>query len=254
VTVHERPERPRVAVVTGAGSGLGRAIATALLSDGFHVALLGRRRQYLDDVVGDDASRALVVPTDVTVDDQVAVAFDAVVAAWGRVDVLVNNAGVFGPTGDPDVIAVDDWRRTVDTNLTGAFLCARAAFGVMKHQEPRGGRIINNGSISAQVPRPQSIAYTATKHAVTGLTRSLGLDGRTYDIACSQIDIGNAFTDMTAGIAESALQADGASRPEPTFDPVHAADAVLRIARLPLDVSVPWLTVVATGMPYLGRG
>jgi NAD(P)-dependent dehydrogenase (short-subunit alcohol dehydrogenase family) len=254
VTVHERSDSPRVAVVTGAGSGLGRAIAEALLTDGFRVALLGRRRQRLEEAAGAARSRALVVPADVTVADQVSAAFDAVVSAWGRVDVLVNNAGIFGPSGEPDAIALDDWQRTVETNLTGAFLCAREAFGVMKRQQPPGGRIINNGSISAQVPRPRSIAYTATKHAITGLTRSLGLDGRPYDIACSQIDIGNAFTEMTAGIAESALQADGTSRPEPTFDPVHAADAVLQVARLPLGVSVPSITMVATGMPYLGRG
>jgi NAD(P)-dependent dehydrogenase (short-subunit alcohol dehydrogenase family) len=254
VTVHERSDNPPVAVVTGAGSGLGKAIATALLGDGFRVALLGRRRQPLDEVSDSAASRALVVPTDVAVADQVDAAFDAVVSAWGRVDVLVNNAGVFGPSGDPDTIALDDWQLTVDTNLTGSFLCARAAFGTMKRQQPRGGRIINNGSISAQVPRPKSIAYTATKHAITGLTRSLALDGRPYDIACSQIDIGNAFTEMTAGIAQSALQADGTTRPEPTFDPVHAAEAVLHIARLPLGVSVPFLTIAATGMPYLGRG
>jgi len=254
VTEHERVDNSGVAVVTGAGSGLGRAIAHALLADGFRVALLGRRRQRLEEVAERAVARTLVVPTDVTVPDRVAAAFDAVVSAWGRVDVLVNNAGVFGPAGDPDAVAVDDWRRTVDTNLTGAFLCARAAFGAMKRQQPRGGRIINNGSVSAQVPRPKSIAYTATKHAITGLTRSLGLDGRPYDIACTQIDIGNALTEMTAGIAESALQADGTTKPEPTFDPVHAAEAVVRIARLPLGVSVPSLTVVATGMPYLGRG
>ncbi len=252
--MHERFDDPRVAVVTGAGSGVGKAIATALLADGFRVALLGRRRQPLEEVSDSAASRALVVPTDVTDADEVTAAFDAVVAAWGRVDVLVNNAGVFGPSGDPDEIPLDDWRRTVDTNLTGTFLCARAAFGLMRRQQPPGGRIINNGSISAQVPRPKSIAYTATKHAVTGLTRSLALDGRPYDIACSQIDIGNALTEMTAGIAESALQADGSTRPEPTFDPLHAAEAVLQIARLPLGVSVPFLTIAATGMPYLGRG
>jgi NAD(P)-dependent dehydrogenase (short-subunit alcohol dehydrogenase family) len=244
----------RVAVVTGAGSGLGRSIAHALLGDGFRVALLGRRRSRLEETAGAALPRALVVPTDVADEEQVAAAFSAVVSAWARVDVLVNNAGVFGPAGDIDEVDVDEWRRTVDVNLTGAFLCAREAFRLMKHQVPRGGRIINNGSIAAHVPRPRSVAYSASKHAVTGLTRSLAIDGRAYDIACGQIDIGNASTEMTAGMAEGALQADGSRRPEPTFDPVHAAEAVLRIARLPLDVNVPFTTIVATGMPYLGRG
>jgi NAD(P)-dependent dehydrogenase (short-subunit alcohol dehydrogenase family) len=243
-----------VAVVTGAGSGLGRSIAHALLADGFRVALLGRRRAPLEETAAPAPERALVVPTDVADEAQVATAFEAVVSAWGRLDVLVNNAGVFGPAGDIDEIGVDEWRRTVDVNLTGAFLCAREAFRIMRHQNPRGGRIINNGSIAAHVPRPRSVAYSATKHAVTGLTRSLALDGRAYDIACSQIDIGNASTEMTAGMAEGALQADGSRRPEPTFEPAHAADAVLRIARLPLEVNVPFTTIMATGMPYLGRG
>jgi NAD(P)-dependent dehydrogenase (short-subunit alcohol dehydrogenase family) len=243
-----------VAVVTGAGSGLGRSIAHALLADGFRVALLGRRRAPLEETAAPAPERALVVPTDVADEAQVATAFEAVVSAWGRLDVLVNNAGVFGPAGDIDEIGVDEWRRTVDVNLTGAFLCAREAFRIMRHQNPRGGRIINNGSIAAHVPRPRSVAYSASKHAVTGLTRSLALDGRAYDIACSQIDIGNASTEMTAGMAEGALQADGSRRPEPTFEPAHAADAVLRIARLPLEVNVPFTTIMATGMPYLGRG
>ena len=245
---------PRVAVVTGAGSGLGRFIARALLADGFRVALLGRRRSYLDETAGSESAQALVLPTDVADDQQVAAAFDAVVSAWRRVDVLVNNAGVFGPSGDIDEVDVDEWRQTVDVNLTGVFLCAREAFRVMKKQEPRGGRIINNGSIAAHSPRPRSAAYSATKHAVTGLTKSIAIDGRPYDIACGQVDIGNAATQMTAGISHSARQADGSTRPEPTFDPVHVADAVVRMARLPLDVNVPFMTITATGMPYLGRG
>jgi len=245
---------PPVAVVTGAGSGLGRSIASALLTDGFRVALLGRRRSRLEETAQAASAQALVVPTDVADEHQVAAAFDTVVAAWGRVDVLVNNAGVFGPAGDIDEVDVDEWRRTVDVNLTGAFLCARQAFRVMRSQDPRGGRIVNNGSIAAHSPRPRSAAYSATKHAMTGLTRSLELDGRPYDIACGQVDIGNAATDMTAGIAHGATQADGSTRPEPTFDPVHVAEAVLRMARLPLDVNVPFMTIMATGMPYLGRG
>ena len=240
-----------VAVVTGAGSGLGAAFARGLLDAGFRVALVGRRAETLEQTA---AGRGLVLPADVTDAGQVDRVFHAVVDAWGRVDVLVNNAGTFGPTGDIDEIDVAEWQAVVDVNLTGVFLCARAAFGVMKAQDPRGGRIINNGSISAQVPRPGAIAYTATKHAVTGVTKALALDGRAHDIACSQIDIGNAATEMTAGIATGARQADGSVRPEPTFDPVHAADAVVRLAQLPLDVNVPFLTIMATGMPFLGRG
>jgi NAD(P)-dependent dehydrogenase (short-subunit alcohol dehydrogenase family) len=241
----------RVAVVTGAGSGLGAAFARGLLDAGFRVALVGRRAETLDRTSG---GRGLVLPADVTDPDQVDRVFGSVVDAWGRVDVLVNNPGTFGPTGDIDEIGVDEWQEVVDVNLTGVFMCARAAFGLMKTQHPRGGRIINNGSISAQVPRPGAIAYTATKHGVTGITRALALDGRAHDIACTQIDIGNAATEMTAGIATGARQADGSVRPEPTFDPVHAADTVVQIARLPLDVSVPFLTIMATGMPLLGRG
>jgi NAD(P)-dependent dehydrogenase (short-subunit alcohol dehydrogenase family) len=245
----------RVAVVTGAGSGLGRSISRALLADGFRVALLGRRRASLEETAGAAPEHALVVPTDVSDQEQVAAAFGAVVSAWARVDVLVNNAGVFGPAGDIDEVSVEDWQQTVDVNLTGAFLCAREAFGIMKHQQdPPGGRIINNGSIAAHVPRPGSVAYSATKHAVTGLTRSLAIDGRPYGIACGQVDIGNAATEMTAGIAHGARQADGSTEPEPTFDPVHVAEAVVRMARLPLHVNVPFMTIMATGMPYLGRG
>ncbi|TNM38505.1 SDR family oxidoreductase [Nocardioides albidus] len=243
----------RVAVVTGAGSGLGRVIARGLADAGFSVALLGRTAASLAETAS-GLPDALVLPTDVADAAQVDAAFAAVVQRWGRVDVLVNNAGTFGPSGDVDEISVDDWSATVAVNLTGAFLCARAAFGLMKRQDPRGGRIINNGSISAHTPRPGSAAYTATKHAITGLTKALALDGRPHDIAVGQIDIGNAATEMTAGIAVGARQADGSIRPEPTFDPRHVADAVVAMARLPLGVSVPTMTLLATGMPYAGRG
>jgi NAD(P)-dependent dehydrogenase (short-subunit alcohol dehydrogenase family) len=242
-----------VAVVTGAGSGLGRSIAGALLQDGFRVALLGRTRASLEETAAGH-EHALVVPTDVTDEEQVDAAFEVVRRTWQRVDVLVNNAGTFGPSGEVDEVARADWDATVAVNLTGPFLCARAAVRLMKAQRPAGGRIINNGSISAHVPRPGSVAYTATKHAVTGLTRALALDGRAHGIACGQIDIGNAATAMTSGLATGARQADGSVRPEPTFDPVHVAEAVVRIARLPLEVNVPFMTITATGMPYLGRG
>jgi NAD(P)-dependent dehydrogenase (short-subunit alcohol dehydrogenase family) len=251
-----------VAVVTGAGSGIGRAVARALLDAGWRVALAGRRGAALDETVegatgvGGSAAvaGALAVPTDVADPASVADLFGAVHAAWGRVDLLVNNAGTFGPLGDVDEIAVDDWLATVGVNLTGAFLCARAAVAAMKAQDPRGGRIINNGSISAHAPRPGSAAYTATKHAITGLTKSLSLDGRAHGIACGQIDIGNAATDMTAGFAHGTRQADGRVLPEPTFDVRHAAEAVLFMAGLPLDANVQFMTVTATTMPSIGRG
>jgi NAD(P)-dependent dehydrogenase (short-subunit alcohol dehydrogenase family) len=243
----------RTAVVTGAGSGLGRVIGRALLEDGWAVALAGRRPEPLAETAEGFAD-ALAVPTDVADEESVAALFHAAVGAWGRVDLLVNNAGTFGPSGTPDEIEVADWRAAVDTNLTGSFLCARAAFAVMREQEPQGGRIVNNGSISAHVPRPGSAAYTSTKHAITGLTRSLSLDGRPHGIACGQIDIGNAATDMTAGIATGARQADGSVRPEPTFDARHVADAVRYMANLPLDANVQFLTITATTMPFIGRG
>jgi NAD(P)-dependent dehydrogenase (short-subunit alcohol dehydrogenase family) len=243
----------RVAVVTGAGSGLGRVIAEALLGAGYEVALAGRRREALEKTAAGSPS-ALVVPTDVTDPASVAALFAAVREHWGRIDLLVNNAGTFGPSGTPDEVEVDAWLAAVGTNLTGSFLCAREAFALMRTQEPQGGRIVNNGSISAHVPRPGSAAYTATKHAITGLTRSLSLDGRPFGIACGQIDIGNAATDMTAGIATGARQADGSVRPEPTFDARHVADAVLYMAGLPLDANVQFLTITATTMPFIGRG
>jgi NAD(P)-dependent dehydrogenase (short-subunit alcohol dehydrogenase family) len=246
-----------VAVVTGGGSGLGRLIAQALLSAGWKVAVAGRREDLLAEAVRPgswSAQDALAVPADVSAPESVAALFGAVGDSFGRLDLLVNNAGTFGRPGSVDELGVEDWRKIVDTNLTGAFLCARQAVTMMKAQDPRGGRIINNGSISAHVPRPRSVGYTATKHAVTGLTKSIALDGRQFGIACGQIDIGNAATEMTAGFSQGALQADGSMRTEPTFDARHVADAVLYMASLPLDANVQFLTITATTMPYIGRG
>jgi NAD(P)-dependent dehydrogenase (short-subunit alcohol dehydrogenase family) len=240
-----------VAVVTGAGSGLGRCIAQALLGEGWQVALAGRRADALRETAG-DSQAALVVPTDVTSADSVAALFDAVRQRWGRVDLLVNNAGLFGPPAAVDELDPADWRAVVDTNLTGCFLCAQHAVRMMKAQG--GGRIINNGSISAQTPRPNSVAYTATKHAITGLTKSIALDGRASGIACGQIDIGNATTELTERFSRGVLQADGSVAAEPTFDPRHVADAVLYMASLPLDANVLFMTITATGMPFVGRG
>jgi NAD(P)-dependent dehydrogenase (short-subunit alcohol dehydrogenase family) len=254
-----------VAVVTGAGSGLGRRIAQALLAAGWHVAVAGRREDPLRETLataraagGAPASgpkaAGLAVPTDVTVPESVAALFEAVHERWQRVDLLVNNAGTFGSPGAVDEISPAQWRQAVDTNLTGAFLCGHHAVKLMKAQTPRGGRIINNGSISAHVPRPHSVAYTATKHAITGLTKSISLDGRAFDIACGQIDIGNAATAMTAQMSQGMPQADGSLAPEPTFDAQHVADAVLYMASLPLDANVQFLTITATKMPFIGRG
>ncbi|MCW4356088.1 SDR family oxidoreductase [Hoyosella sp. YIM 151337] len=242
-----------VAVVTGAGSGLGRAIAQALLGAGFRVALAGRHAAPLRDTAGTSAN-ALVVVTDVTDEAAVTNLFGATRESWGRVDVLVNNAGTFGPVGDVDEISADEWRATVDVNLTGYFLCAAEAVRHMKAQKPMGGRIINNGSISAHVPRPGTAAYATTKHAITGLTKAISLDGRKYNIACGQIDIGNAATDMTHGFAAGARQADGTVKQEPTFDAAYAAEQVLHMAQLPLSANVQFVTLMATAMPYIGRG
>jgi len=247
----------RVAVVTGAGSGIGRASALALLGDGYRVALAGRRREALEQTAkaaGEAGPRTLVVPTDVTDPAAVEALFARVKEAFGRVDVLFNNAGVGAPPVPIEDLTVDQWKRVVDVNLTGMFLCAREAVRLMKTQDPRGGRIINNGSLSAQVPRPHSAPYTATKHAVTGLTKCLSLDGRAFDIACGQIDIGNAGTEMTVKMAGGVPQANGSVATEPVMDVAHVGRAVVHMAGLPLDANVQFLTLMATKMPLVGRG
>jgi NAD(P)-dependent dehydrogenase (short-subunit alcohol dehydrogenase family) len=247
---------PGVAVVTGAGSGIGRAAALALADRGWSVVLAGRRADALEATrdLGSDPSRFLVQPTDVSDRDQVEALFDSAVEVFGRVDLLFNNAGTGAPPVPLEDLSLEDWRRVVDVNLTGAFLCLQAAFRRMKAQDPQGGRIINNGSISAQIPRPRSVAYTATKHAMTGLTRQASLDGRAYNIACGQIDIGNAATEMTARMSRGVLQADGSVAPEPTMDVGAVAEAVAYMAGLPLGANVQFMTVMATAMPFIGRG
>jgi NAD(P)-dependent dehydrogenase (short-subunit alcohol dehydrogenase family) len=245
----------KVAIVTGAGSGIGRATALALLSEGYAVALAGRRREALEETAAQvTGGRALVVPTDVTDPASVRALFAATQQTFGRLDLLFNNAGSGAPAVPLEELTVEQWRRVVDVNLTGAFLCTQEAFRLMKEQTPRGGRIINNGSISAHAPRPHSAPYTATKHAITGLTKSTALDGRRYDIACGQIDIGNAGTEMTARMKAGVPQADGSVAVEPTMDVGHVARAVLYMAGLPLDANVLFLTVMATKMPFVGRG
>jgi NAD(P)-dependent dehydrogenase (short-subunit alcohol dehydrogenase family) len=246
-------DEPRVAAVTGAGSGIGRTVALALLDEGWRVALAGRREETLRQTAGENPS-AFVVPADVTELDSVRSLFAQVVDELGRIDLLFNNAGLFGTPAPIEDVDLEDWRSVVATNLTGAFMCAQEAFRVMKDQRPMGGRIINNGSISAHVPRPYTVAYTATKHAVTGLTKALSLEGRRYDIACGQIDIGNATTDMTAAMERGVPQADGSIAPEPTMDVKLVGDAVVYMAGLPLDANVEFMTVMATKMPFIGRG
>ncbi|MFI0925520.1 SDR family oxidoreductase [Streptomyces sp. NPDC021012] len=245
-----------IAVVTGAGSGIGRSVALALAAVGWSVALAGRRAEALEETAAAlPAGDFLCVPTDVTSEDAVTALFTAVRDHWGRVDLLFNNAGTFAGGGVPvEDLAPAVWRSVVDVNLTGAFLCAQAAFRTMKEQDPQGGRIINNGSISAHVPRPHSIAYTATKHAMTGLTKSLSLDGRPYRIACGQLDIGNAATDMTARMQTGILQANGETAVEPVMAASDVAATVVHMAGLPLEANVQFATVMATTMPYIGRG
>jgi len=240
-------------LITGASAGIGRATAERFLDAGWQVGLLARRAEELVSLAAGRAN-ALPLPADVTQAAEVDAAFASAVTAFGRVDVLFNNAGRFGPSGFIDEISLDDWRATVAVNLDGMFLCARAAFRQMRAQSPQGGRIINNGSISAHTPRPGSVAYTSTKHAITGLTKSLALDGRAFDICCGQIDIGNATTDMTAAMASGVRQADGSLRVEDRMDVHHVADAVLHMASLPLGANVLFTTIMASGMPFVGRG
>ena len=247
----------KVALVTGAGSGIGKAVALALLKDQYRVVLAGRRRGPLEQTVkdaGSEGTRALVVPADVSIPDSVRALFEKTKELFGRLDLLFNNAGVFPPGVPLEDLSFEQWKTAVEINLTGAFLCTQEAFKIMKNQVPRGGRIINNGSISAHAPRPNSAAYTATKHAITGLTKSTSLDGRKYDIACGQIDIGNAATEITSKIGAGAPQANGTIAPEPLMDLSHVASAVLYMAGLPLDTNVQFLTIMATKMPFIGRG
>lgn len=248
---------PRVILVTGAGSGIGRSVAQRFLDYGDTVFLTGRRGETLDqtrELCGPNADRAIVAPADVSDPASVDALFKIIGQKAGRIDLVFNNAGVGAPGVPVDELGVEDWSRVIATNLTGTFLVARGAFGMMRRQAPQGGRIINNGSVSAHVPRPNSIAYTASKHAVTGMTRSLSLDGRAYNIACGQIDVGNAATEMAAQISQGVRQADGSVKAEPTMDPAHVADAVFYMAGLPLSENVQFMTVMASSMPFIGRG
>jgi NAD(P)-dependent dehydrogenase (short-subunit alcohol dehydrogenase family) len=244
----------RVAIVTGGGSGIGRAVALALAAAGWRVVIAGRRQASLDAVQAEAATHLAAVATDVSEEASVRHLFDQAIARFGRIDLLFNNAGAATPPTPVADVSLLDWQAVMSVNVTGAFLCAREAFRRMAAQTPRGGRIINNGSISAQVPRPHSVAYTVSKHAITGLTRTLSLEGRAFDIACGQIDIGNAATRMTAGIAAGSLQAGGNTAAEPTMDVGHVASTVVHMASLPLDANIQFLTVMATKMPFIGRG
>jgi NAD(P)-dependent dehydrogenase (short-subunit alcohol dehydrogenase family) len=244
----------KVALVTGAGSGIGKAVALALVQEGYAVVLAGRRKEMLEATANAAGARTLVVPTDVGQPASVRALFARTQETFGRLDLLFNNAGGGAPPVPLEDLTYEQWKAVVDANLTGAFLCTQEAFKIMKTQQPRGGRIINNGSISAHAPRPNSAPYTSTKHAITGLTKSTSLDGRKYDIACGQIDIGNAATDLTAKMKAGVPQAHGAIAVEPTMDVQHVASAVVYMASLPLDANVQFLTVMATKMPFLGRG
>jgi NAD(P)-dependent dehydrogenase (short-subunit alcohol dehydrogenase family) len=247
----------RVAIVTGGGTGIGKAAALALLKDGYRLAIAGRRQEPLDKVIaeaGVEAGRALAVPTDVADPKSVQALFAKTKQAFGRLDVLFNNAGVGAPGIPMEDLTFEQWKTVVDINLTGVFLCTQEAMKLMKSQDPRGGRIINNGSISAHAPRPNSAPYTATKHAVSGLTKSTSLDGRKYDIACSQIDIGNAHTELAARMANGVIQANGSVAVEPLMDVQHVGNAIVHMANLPLDANILFLTIMATKMPFVGRG
>jgi len=247
----------KVAIVTGAGSGIGKAVALALMKEGYAVALAGRRKEALEGTATEGkplGGRSLVVPTDVTDPASIKALFARTKEAFGRLDLLFNNAGTGAPPVPLEDLTVEQWKTVIDTNLTGPFLCTQEAIRIMKSQQPRGGRIINNGSISAHAPRPFSAPYTSTKHAITGLTKSTSLDGRKYDIACGQIDIGNAATPLTERMKRGVPQANGSIEVEPTMDVKHVADAVVYMASLPLDANVQFLTVMATKMPFVGRG
>lgn len=248
---------PKIALVTGAGSGVGRVTANALLDDGWTVVLAGRRPDPLQALQADAAARgrtALAVPTDVTQPESVEALFNTIESRFGRLDLLFNNAGVNAPAVPMDELPLEKWFAAINTNVTGVFLCARAAFGLMRRQSPQGGRIINNGSISAHTPRPYTAPYTASKHAVTGLTKALALDGRAFNIAAGQIDIGNALTELSERMTRGVLQANGTVAPEPMMDAVHVANAVRHMASLPLDANVLTMTVMASAMPFAGRG
>ncbi|HUQ27245.1 MAG TPA: SDR family oxidoreductase [Usitatibacter sp.] len=249
-------EHKKVAVVTGAGTGIGKASALALLKDGYSVAFAGRRAEPLEKAVAEcgAGARAIAVPTDVGDPKSVAALFAQVKSSFGRLDVLFNNAGIGAPPVNMEDLTVEQWLNVVNANLNGAFWCTQEAIRIMKAQQPMGGRIINNGSISAHAPRPNSVAYTSTKHAITGLTKSTSLDGRKYDIACSQIDIGNAATEMTERMTKGILQPHGGTMVEPRMNVQHVADAIVFMARLPLDANVQFMTIMATKMPFVGRG
>ncbi len=245
----------KIALVTGAGSGVGRAAALALMKAGYAVVLAGRRKEQLEETAKlGQPGESLVVPTDVMDPASIQALFAKTKQTYGRLDVLFNNAGIGAPPVPIEELPIEKWKQVVDTNLTGLFICVQEAFKIMKDQTPRGGRIINNGSISAHTPRPLSIAYTSTKHAVTGLTKSVALDGRAYDIACGQVDIGNAATPMTDRMVQGVLQPDGKLMPEPRMDADHVGSAVAYMASLPLDANVLFMTVMATKMPFVGRG
>ncbi|NEY89210.1 SDR family oxidoreductase [Tabrizicola oligotrophica] len=242
----------RTVLITGAGAGIGRATARAFRAAGWRVALMGRREAPLRETA--EGAGVLILPADVSQPAEVDSAFARLAAEWGRLDVLFNNAGIATKPAPLDEIPVEDWLAVMHTNISGMVLCARAAFHLMRHQDPQGGRILNNGSISAHAPRPGSVPYTVSKHAVTGLTKTLGLDGRAFNIACGQIDIGNALTEMTQGFTKGVPQADGSTRVEPTMDVAEVAAAVLHMASLPLTTNIPFLTIMARDMPFLGRG
>ncbi|HWL27634.1 MAG TPA: SDR family oxidoreductase [Burkholderiaceae bacterium] len=250
-------DNDRYALVTGAGSGIGKCVALALMRNGYTVALAGRRADALQGTADEaqaSGGKGVVIPTDVCDPAAVHRLFDQIRGQFGRLDLLFNNAGIFSKPVSFEDLEYEQWRAAVDVNLTGAFLCAQGAFRLMKEQQPQGGRIINNGSISAHAPRPHAASYTATKHAITGLTKAISLDGRKYDIACGQIDIGNAASDMTKVMSKGVMQADGSTSPEPLMDTEHVASAVLYMAGLPLEANVQFMTVMATKMPFIGRG